>query len=843
MKSVSFIFSSNKKFEEFITANKLTSEKEYLIRIHTCIHNYQTVMPFVNNILAYFPHARIIGSSTTGVIYEGQILTDCCLVSITECENMSVKTCLTPLSSNGVNVSGNDITDLIAGTVVEESTKFMLAFAARPFDKIEELVERMNRIAPQVSMIGGIAIIPRTYNTLSFYKNESFVFTEYGSSRNSVACAAINSKTISSYNNIIYVTEPIGTIHTITDAEGPIIRKIDDENAVQWYQKMLGIDFSKMSQSEIESMNTVFPLVKTDHGNSPWAIFYSPQNEENSVFANETEPVLYVANEAKPGDKIRISYSSLQKTIDTCENVCEDISAHPCEVLFGYSCFSRQNMFKNCAKWELLPFARTNLSGALVAGEIGNIEGSNRYCNYSFAIASLSEKNVCVRLDIYALTENAGELVNNQENIIEYLLKNHNTDENQIISEQNREIENNLFIDNETGLENVTKFSFDHNLGKFDKLCMITIRNESLIKAFLSEYKFLYYFNRYHKYIMSCLSDGRYNCYLYKQSVLLITGSPEISDDEFAASMAELQNVITDFKFFSYVPVCEFSIVMHENDLIQKAELTLLRMKNKNYTYLVYTADLGLEQFNAHKMKMIMLLNDAISNDRIVPYFQGIRDNLLGEIKMYESLMRIEDADRNVYTPYYFMDIAKEYGYYADISYIMINKVMKMFSGSSYSVTINMTVSDVYNYKIVHSILRFLEKTPYPQNFIFELTETEEVTDYQVIFEFVEKVHNAGGAIAIDDFGSGFSNIVNIFKIQSDYIKIDGEIIKNIRQDIFAREFLEMISGWAQKHNKEIIAEFVESADIQEIIEENNIRYSQGYLYSKPRKIIEIPSK
>ena len=127
-----------------------------------------------------------------------------------------------------------------------------------------------------------------------------------------------------------------------------------------------------------------------------------------------------------------------------------------------------------------------------------------------------------------------------------------------------------------------------------------------------------------------------------------------------------------------------------------------------------------------------------------------------------------------------------------------------------------------------------MQTAPHPENYVFELTETEEIEDYHIIAEFVERIHQVGGKIAIDDFGSGFSNIVNIFKIKSDYIKIDGEIVKNIKSDVFAREFLEMIAGWAEKHQKEIIAEFIENSDIQTLIEENYIRYSQGYLFSEP---------
>lgn len=834
MKSINFIYSSDQRFEELLKANELSTEKEYLVRIHTCVHSFNTIMPFVNKILSYLPNSKIIGSSTSGVILKGKIMTDCCMVSITDFQNASVKTFITDLSSdNHSDITGTDLAYEVNNEIISSRSRFMLTFFARPFIKVGEFVDQLNQDVPKMHIIGGIANTPEVL-LINMTLQQSFVFNEKSASNNAVVCAVIDSDRISVFGDIIYVTEPVGKIHTITDADGMIIRTIDGENAVDWYQNLLGVDLNQIDETD---MTVIFPIVKADCNNIPWAIAYSPQNKEKTVFFDEPEPVMYIPSEAKVGDKIRISYSSIQKTIDVCESVCENICEHPAEVLFGYSCVSRQNMFSNCAKWELLPFEKTNLCGALVAGEIGNIENVNCYCNYSFAIASLSESNNRVKLDIEALENHANDLVNNQKDIIDYLLKNNCIEYDDGRAQQQREIKDSLFIDEDTGLGNVTKYLFDYNVGKFDKICMISMRNESLLKAFLSESKFSIFFNRFHKTIMDFINDSNYRCYIYKKTALILTAASCVSDDKFVKKLKDLQIFISDFKFASYVPVSEFAVVMHEDDMLKKAELTLVRMRNNKVCFLTYTAELGLEKYNAQKMKMIMILNDAISNNRVIPYFQGIHDNEYGNIKMYESLMRIEDSDGNIYTPYQFMDIAKEYGYYADISYIMINKVLNLFKYSSEKVTINMNISDVYNYKIIHTVLKFLKNAPHPENYIFELTETEEIVDYQVIFEFVEKVHQAGGSIAIDDFGSGFSNIVNIFKIKSDYIKIDGEIIRNIGSDIYALEFLEMISNWATKHCKEVIAEFVETTNIQNIVKQNNIRFSQGYLYSKPERL------
>lgn len=782
-------------------------------------------MPLIKLIIAQLPNARIIGSSTCGVIYEGMIMDDRCLVSITEFNNASVNTFMLPLTDgDGNDLDGDALADSVRKQLDKKYLRFMLTFFSRPFIKITDYVDGLSSSFSDMQLIGGVANTADGTPEHSWLY-QSFVFTESAVSNNAVVCAGINSPALSVFGDIVYVTEPVGKSYTITDADGMIIRTVDGKNAVDWYQDLLGVDLSGIEHSNSTS---IFPLIKPDYHNIPWAVAYSPQNERISVFSDEPEPVMFVPSEAKVGNKIRISYSSIQKTIDVCESVCENICNHPAEVLFGYSCVSRRDMFSNCAAWELTPFKKTNLCGALLSGEIGNIENFNLYCNYSFTIAALSESNNHVKLDIKELQQNSNSLVDNHIQIMEYLLKSNSDDNN-----------SSLFIDNDTGLGNVTKFLFDSNLGKFDKLCMITIKNESLLKAFLSVSKFLIYFNRFHKTIMDFISVDGFSCYIYKKTSLILTASPEIPDESFLEVLQALQNNISNFKFSSYVPVTDFAVVMHEDDMIKKAELALVRMRAKNQSFLVYTAELGLEQFNAQKMKMITILNDAISNNRVIPFFQGIHDNNTNDIKMYEALMRIKDEEGNIYSPYSFMNIAKEYGYYSDISYIMINKVLNDFKDRSDKVTINLNISDIYDYKITHCIFDFLKKAPHPDNYIFELTETEEIEDYQMMSEFTEKIHKLGGGIAIDDFGSGFSNFLNVLKIQSDYIKIDGEIIKNICSDTYALEFLEMISAWAKKHRKDIIAEFVEDAGIQDVVKQNNIRFSQGYLYSKPERLFD----
>ena len=104
--------------------------------------------------------------------------------------------------------------------------------------------------------------------------------------------------------------------------------------------------------------------------------------------------------------------------------------------------------------------------------------------------------------------------------------------------------------------------------------------------------------------------------------------------------------------------------------------------------------------------------------------------------------------------------------------------------------------------------------------------------------EMKEMIHEYGGKIALDDFGSGFSNLVRVISLELDFLKVDGEIVKKICDDSNCRRLLEMLSLWCRMTDKKIIAEFVENDAIQKLLCAYHIDYSQGYLFSKPKQLI-----
>ena len=120
---------------------------------------------------------------------------------------------------------------------------------------------------------------------------------------------------------------------------------------------------------------------------------------------------------------------------------------------------------------------------------------------------------------------------------------------------------------------------------------------------------------------------------------------------------------------------------------------------------------------------------------------------------------------------------------------------------------------------------------------VFEILESENLSDYDFLEEFVLKYKKLGVKIAIDDFGSGYSNFIRIIRLKPDYLKIDGSLIKNIDKDNNSYEIVKSIIAFSKTLNIRTIAEYVHSEEIFNLLLELDVDEFQGYYFGKPDEI------
>ena len=266
-------------------------------------------------------------------------------------------------------------------------------------------------------------------------------------------------------------------------------------------------------------------------------------------------------------------------------------------------------------------------------------------------------------------------------------------------------------------------------------------------------------------------------------------------------------------------------------NLLIHASAALYNAKTNNLAYVIHQkSDLHI----TNHATTINQLHDAIQNARIVTYFQPIVYNETKQIRKYETLMRMLDENNEPISPFFFLDASKKARLYPLLTAMVIDQASNMFHKSSHQFSINIEREDIINATTRSHILHMISLFDEPHRIVFELVESEMISDDKIINDFLETLRNKGCQLAIDDFGSGFSNFEYLLRIKANFIKIDGSLIKDIDTNFEKRAIVKSIVSFAQDIGIETIAEYVSSEEIFNIVKEMGITYSQGFYFGKP---------
>ena len=272
------------------------------------------------------------------------------------------------------------------------------------------------------------------------------------------------------------------------------------------------------------------------------------------------------------------------------------------------------------------------------------------------------------------------------------------------------------------------------------------------------------------------------------------------------------------------------SIKIYAEKAVYNAKLNFLH-------YMYY--DSFLYKNEAVNENLLETLNYSIEHNLVEPYFQAIMDNSNDEVVKYEALMRIFDKDGNIVMPNIFIHKAKKCRLYNKLMEILIDKIIIYILKYKIHVSINIDYVDILNPHIKKTLIDKIKKNKVGEYITLEILESEKVSNFNIVNEFINEIRKFGVKIAIDDFGTGFSNYENILNLNIDYIKIDGSLIKKIDEDIYLN-LIKSIVLFSKQQNIKVVAEFVSDLKILRYVKNVLIEYSQGYHIGKPMSITEL---
>lgn len=255
--------------------------------------------------------------------------------------------------------------------------------------------------------------------------------------------------------------------------------------------------------------------------------------------------------------------------------------------------------------------------------------------------------------------------------------------------------------------------------------------------------------------------------------------------------------------------------------------------------FLVYDSFMQKDDSYLHNITWVNMIKNAILEDRFVTFFQPIIDNNTGKITKYEALVRIKDNNDKIISPFFFLEIAKKAKLYSKITKIVLDKTFETFENRpELQFSINLSMEDINSPETTGYIYKKLKTYPHTNQIIFEITESEEIKDYESIKRFIKIVKNYGVKIAIDDFGSGYANFKHILDLEADFIKIDGSLIKEIDTDENSQIITEAIIAFSKKLGRQTIVEFVHNEKVYEKVKLMGADCSQGYYLGEPKPML-----
>ncbi len=295
----------------------------------------------------------------------------------------------------------------------------------------------------------------------------------------------------------------------------------------------------------------------------------------------------------------------------------------------------------------------------------------------------------------------------------------------------------------------------------------------------------------------------------------------------------------SEFKFKgSGINISLSAGISNSAPFLENADIALKHIK-KDFKEKIAIYDKSMNDKVYSNIKLSSEIKKIIENKKIIPYYQPIfdKDN---NICKYEVLCRVL-VNNKIKSIYPYLEVLKENKLYHYITSTIIKSAFeKLNANKKLELSINLSIEDILNKEIVLLIKRcFTLKKEISNRVTFEILESE-ISNYDVLVDFIKEMKKYGVKFAIDDFGSGYSNFNRILNLDIDYLKIDGSIVKNIVDNANSKLILETIIDFAKKAKKTTIAEFIANKEIYEKSKELGVDCFQGFYLGKPLPEIKM---
>lgn len=332
--------------------------------------------------------------------------------------------------------------------------------------------------------------------------------------------------------------------------------------------------------------------------------------------------------------------------------------------------------------------------------------------------------------------------------------------------------------------------------------------------------------------------------------IAMVIPKEYLSEKEFS----DMINLLSDrysnknFRLHIYLGVYYIKDVNETiRQMVDKVSLVIMKSKGNMSNYILYY-DENSYRNDIFKQQLIGEFETALNENQFCMYLQPQTDkdgNMLGA----EALIRWNHPNMGLIMPGAFIECFEDAGLiYRLDNYIWEEaaKQLKIWkdSGYNYYISVNISAKDFYHIDVYQTFKNLVSKYGIDTDKLhIEITETALSEDKQAAHKTIERLHDEGFIIEIDDFGSGYSSFNFLKDVCADVIKIDRVFLKKSSHEERGEQILRSIISLSHDIGMDVITEGVENVDQLSMLAKMNCDWFQGYYFSKPITVGDFEEK
>jgi len=265
----------------------------------------------------------------------------------------------------------------------------------------------------------------------------------------------------------------------------------------------------------------------------------------------------------------------------------------------------------------------------------------------------------------------------------------------------------------------------------------------------------------------------------------------------------------------------------------------------RNKIHLYQDSDASMRH---EEMKWVSRITSAVEDNRFELFYQpivGIGKSSGTARGHYELLLRMRDEHGALVGPDQFIPAAERYNLMSTLDRWVIRQALSQLADRNpeadeahFTLAINLSGTSLSEDRFLEFVIDELEKQQLPKGAIcFEITETAAISNLSRVIHFMQTLKKLGCKFSLDDFGSGLSSFTYLKNLPVDYLKIDGQFIRNVAVDSVDESMVNAINQVGEAMGIETIAERVESKQVMNKLSELGIRFAQGFYFARPTSV------